>query len=79
VSGLTTTTRMLGGALALAVLAAAATARITAHAGPGAASPGQLSAGYNLAFALSAGLAVVMAALAILALPSTRRAPAGMP
>lgn len=64
VSGLANTTRMLGGALALAGLAALA----SAHAG----SPEALSAGYNLAFAATAGLTLLMAPLAAVGLRPAR-------
>lgn len=60
VSGLANTTRMLGGALTLAGLAALA----SAYGG----SPAALSAGYNLAFAATAGLTLSMALLAAVGL-----------
>ncbi len=74
-SGLLNTSRLMGGALGLAVLSTIADAQTRAHAGAGAARA--LTDGFDLAFALGAGLCLVGAFVAALLLrnPSQASAP----
>jgi EmrB/QacA subfamily drug resistance transporter len=81
-SGLVNTSRMVGGALGLAILAALAASRThqdlahaAAHAAGG--TDGALTDGFSLAFLVAAGFAAVGAAVALLGLPRVgpRRAP----
>jgi EmrB/QacA subfamily drug resistance transporter len=79
-SGLVNTSRMFGGALGLAALAAIAAAH-TKHLLHAAATPHAqlvaLTSGFKLAFAIAAGIALTGALVALFALPSTpKRAPA---
>jgi hypothetical protein len=75
VGGLASTSNQVGGSLGLAVLATAAGARAGLH--PGAPeSPAALAAGYELVFLMAAGLALAIAAAAVL-LPRTRSAASG--
>jgi EmrB/QacA subfamily drug resistance transporter len=77
-SGLVNTSRQMGGALGLALLATAATARIDALGGQGVEA---LASGYAHAFGIAAGFAVAGATVALLVLkieraPSVAAAPA---
>jgi EmrB/QacA subfamily drug resistance transporter len=65
ISGLVNTTAQVGGSLGLAVLATLATSRTAQLAGAGQSVPAALTGGYQLAFAVSAGL--VVAALVVAA------------
>ncbi|RKT09255.1 EmrB/QacA subfamily drug resistance transporter [Streptomyces sp. 1114.5] len=71
--GLVNTTRQVGGAVGLAVLATVA-GTVTAHAGGHRPDPEALTSGYRSAFAASAA---VLAATALLAARLTRRTPTG--
>jgi EmrB/QacA subfamily drug resistance transporter len=75
-SGLLNTSRLMGGALGLAVLSTIADAQTRAHAGAGAAHA--LTDGFDLAFALGAGLCLVgaLSAAFLLRNPSQASAPA---
>jgi EmrB/QacA subfamily drug resistance transporter len=75
-SGVVNTTRQVGGALGLAVLATLATARSGAFANPK--SLPALTAGYDRAFAIGAGVAV-LAALSARVIPGKVRAPKRAP
>jgi MFS family permease len=72
-SGLVNTSRLVGGALGLAILAALATSRTNAdlrHAGAGLhAAHAALTSGFVLAFAVAAGFAAVGAVIALVGLP----------
>jgi MFS family permease len=63
-SGLTSTARLLGGALGLAVLTTLATSRADAELSSGAGSAAALVDGYQLAFAVGAAIALLAALLA---------------
>ena len=72
-SGLVNTSRLFGGALGLAILAAIATARTNSdlhHAVGAHAAQFALTDGFQIAFAVAAGFALLGAAVAILWLPS---------
>ena len=73
-SGLLNTSRLMGGALGLAVLSTIADAQTRAHAGSGAARA--LTDGFDLAFALGAGLCLIGAFVAALLLRNPSQAPA---
>jgi EmrB/QacA subfamily drug resistance transporter len=77
-SGLVNTSRMLGGALGLAVLATLAASRTTTERHAGAAVAGALTGGFHLAF-LIAGVMAVIGALLAVALPAVRAATAADP
>jgi hypothetical protein len=64
VSGLISTSQMIGGALGLALLAGLAVARTSALLGAGEPQLVALNDGYHAALLLGAGLAVVTAVLA---------------
>jgi hypothetical protein len=74
-SGVVNTSRMVGGALGLAVLATAAASRTADVAGGGPPGADALVAGFNVAYLAAAGTMVLSAALAWL-LPRPRRAEA---
>src|SRR4051812_14267131 len=74
-SGIVNTSRMIGGALGLAVLATVATARTDSFGGHGAEA---LTAGYQRAFEIGAGFAVIGALVALFVL-RIERAPAVEP
>jgi hypothetical protein len=67
------TTRMVGGALGLAVLATVAASRSAEVAGTGPVNAGALVEGFQTGYLVAAGTMVLAAALAWL-LPTTRRA-----
>jgi EmrB/QacA subfamily drug resistance transporter len=75
VSGLISTTQMLGGALGLALLASLALARTTALA-PSVPPLEALTAGYDAAFLVAAGLSLATMALAARELPAPAAPPA---
>ena len=72
-SGLLQTSRLVGGALGLAIVAAIATARTNSdlrHMTPGVhAAHVALTSGFDLAFVVSAGFAAVGAVIAVIGLP----------
>jgi EmrB/QacA subfamily drug resistance transporter len=79
-SGLVNTSRMFGGALGLAILAAIATARTNGdlkHAAPGAHSlhAAALTSGFQVAFGVGAGFAFVGALVALVGLPQIKPRP----
>ncbi|WP_443071900.1 MFS transporter [Streptomyces sp. NBC_01477] len=76
VSGLLNTSRQLGGALGLTVLATAAASRIAARTSAGAGSGEALASGYGLAFLIGAGFLAVGTCLVVL-LPRPAPRPAG--
>jgi len=77
ISGLVSTSQMVGGAIGLAVLVTVATARTAGIAGVGAAQPEALLEGYHLAFLCGAVLTAIGLALAT-RLPATiQQQPAG--
>jgi EmrB/QacA subfamily drug resistance transporter len=81
-SGLINTSRQVGGALGLAILATVATARTSALAGSGTPSAAALTAGFDRAFVVGAGFAFAGALVALLGLqvkPRQQRAPAQAP
>jgi EmrB/QacA subfamily drug resistance transporter len=68
-SGLVNTSRLVGGALGLAILAALATARTNADLHHGAAVHAALTSGFVLAFGVSGAFAAVGAIIALFGLP----------
>jgi MFS family permease len=79
-SGIANTAFMMGGALGLAVLASAATARTQHLAASGEGTLGALTGGYHVAFAIAAGLVVIAILIAAFVLKSADEAepvPAG--
>lgn len=66
VSGLLNTSRQLGGALGLTILATTAASRITARTHAGDSTAAALSSGYGLAFLVSAAFLAAAACLAVL-------------
>jgi MFS family permease len=70
-SGLVNTSRLVGGALGLAILATLATARTKSHhASGGHALHAALTSGFHLAFVVAAGFALIGGVVALLGLPS---------
>jgi EmrB/QacA subfamily drug resistance transporter len=67
-SGIVNTSFMMGGALGLAVLASLAAARTSELLGSGAALPVALGNGYDVAFSVGAGFAVIAAVLSAVVL-----------
>jgi MFS family permease len=82
-SGLVNTSRLFGGALGLAVLAAIATSRtdnLLAHAGHSVAlQHAALTSGFALAFGIAAAISLTGGLVALLALPRVRPRPATAP
>jgi EmrB/QacA subfamily drug resistance transporter len=82
-SGLVNTSRLFGGALGLAILAALATSRTNSelrHAGGSVqAVHAALTSGFQLAFVVAAGFAAAGAAIALFGLPKVRVADAQQP
>jgi EmrB/QacA subfamily drug resistance transporter len=76
-SGLVNTSRLFGGALGLAILAAIATARTTHQLHAGIAEHAALTDGFQLAFAIGAGFALVGVLVVAFGLP--RRIPMRQP
>jgi MFS family permease len=80
-SGLVNTSRLFGGALGLAVLAALATSRtdgLLHHDGTSAAAMhAALSSGFGLAFGIAAAISLAGGLIALVALPRVRPRPAG--
>jgi predicted MFS family arabinose efflux permease len=72
-SGLVNTSRQVGGALGLAILATVATAHTDALAGASAPNAADLTAGFQRAFEVGAGFAVAGALVALLAVQVRRR------
>jgi MFS family permease len=72
-SGLVNTSRQVGGALGLAILATVATAHTTALAGGGKPSGADLTAGFDRAFEVGAGFALAGVLVAVFALQLRRR------
>jgi EmrB/QacA subfamily drug resistance transporter len=77
-SGLVNTSRLLGGALGLAVLATLATERTASLAGDGVSTATALTEGFQRAFEVGAGFSIAGALVAIIAL-RVRRQPANAP
>ena len=72
-SGLVNTSRLFGGALGLAILAALATARTDAHHAVGvAATHAALTSGFHLAFMVAAGFSLAGGLVALFGLPGSR-------
>ncbi len=80
-SGLVNTSRQAGGGLGIALLISFATSYTTHLIGHGAPVPNALTAGFRLAYLISAGLAALAAVLAFVLLPRhiAARAAAGAP
>ena len=78
-SGLVNTSRLLGGALGLALLSTVATSRAAALAAAGASRPAALTGGFHLAFALGAGMCLAGAVLAVVVLRGLGRPAAAAP
>jgi MFS family permease len=72
-SGLVNTSRLMGGALGLAILATIATERTAALVGSGDGMHAALTAGFSRAFEIGAGFAVAGALVALFALRLERR------
>jgi EmrB/QacA subfamily drug resistance transporter len=77
-SGMLNTSRLIGGALGLAVLSTIAASRTRSDLLMGASAPSALSGGFRLAFAVAAGLSVLGALAAAVLLRPRRLAP-GVP
>jgi hypothetical protein len=76
-SGLVNTTRQVGGALGLAAMASAATARGASLAASGASASVALTGGSQLALELAAGFVVMAIIVSITVLPTRSAARAG--
>ncbi len=74
-SGMLNTSRLIGGALGLAVLSTIAASRTRADLLVGASGTSALSGGFRLAFAVAAGFSVLGALAAVVLLRGSRRAP----
>jgi MFS family permease len=72
-SGLVNTSRLVGGALGLAVLATLATARTNGDLHHGLAAHAALTGGFELAFGISAAFAAAGALIALIGLPRVPR------
>ena len=73
-SGLVNTSRLFGGALGLAILAAIAAARTNTDLHHAQSAHVALSSGFDLAFVIAGGFAAVAAAISLFALPRVRPA-----
>ncbi len=71
-SGLVNTTRQVGGALGLSVLATIASSRTATLSGRGVASATALTGGYHLAFTIAAGFVLVAIAVGLVLLRASR-------
>jgi EmrB/QacA subfamily drug resistance transporter len=71
-SGLVNTSRLFGGALGLAILAAIAAARTTADGRHGQSAHAALTGGFDLAFVIAGGFAAVGMLIALFGLPRIR-------
>jgi predicted MFS family arabinose efflux permease len=78
-SGLLNTSRLVGGAVGLAVLTTLAAARTSSRQDGGADTVDALSSGYGLGFGLGAGLCLLAALVACVLLRSPRVAPQAQP
>ncbi len=80
-SGLVNTSRLFGGALGLAILAAIATARTNSDVHHGATVHAALTSGFQVAFLIAAAFALIGGLVALIGLPNIRprrqQAPAG--
>jgi MFS family permease len=72
-SGLVNTSRLVGGALGLAILAAIATAHTDHLLNVGTSTSAALTSGFRLAFVVAAGLALAGGLVALLGLPGLNR------
>ncbi|MEU8823564.1 MFS transporter [Streptomyces sp. NPDC048636] len=77
VSGLVNTSRQMGGALGLSVLATVAAERISSARGHGDTAEKALAAGYAQAFTVATGIVAAATVLMVVALPRTSAATAG--
>jgi hypothetical protein len=73
-SGLLNATQQVGGSLGLAILSSVSTSRATSALEGGSALPAALTHGFKGAFVVAAGLCALGVVMAIVLLPSRRRA-----
>ncbi|MFW6695330.1 MFS transporter [Streptomyces sp. MAR4 CNX-425] len=78
-SGINNTTQQVGGAVGLAILATLSASRIESATDEGDTLPEALTAGYNLAFTVAAGIVLLGFVIAIIVLRSPGGAPAAEP
>jgi MFS family permease len=74
-SGLVNTSRLVGGALGLAILAAIATARTNSELHRAIGEHAALTSGFKVAFLVAAGFAIVGGIIAAVGLPQVARRP----